>query len=55
LENQISDISPLVDNSGIDSEDVVYITDNPLDCEDPDTLEDIQTLKDRYVTLVHDC
>jgi hypothetical protein len=53
--NQISDISPLVDNPGIETDDDVDITNNQLDCEDPDTLEAIQTLEDRGVLLEHDC
>jgi hypothetical protein len=45
----------LVDNTGLDSEDYVYITENSLDCEDPETLSDIEILEERGVDLDHDC
>jgi hypothetical protein len=54
-DNQISSISPLVDNAGINNEDEVNIKNNDYDCEDPNTLDDIQTLVDRGVGLIHDC
>ena len=53
--NSISDISTLVSNSGINSGDVVYIFDNPLDCDDAATQGCIATIEERGVELHHDC
>ena len=53
--NSIRDITPLVESEGIDTGDEVNVRDNPLDCEDPKTLENIAALEARGVTLLHDC
>ena len=60
--NSLSDISPLLSNidlhspnAGPDDRDVVDIRNNPLDCDDPVTLEHIETLEERSVRLFHDC
>lgn len=54
-ENQIRDISPLLSNSGLSAQDIVYLNDNPLNCEDATTLQQISTLESRGVNLFHDC
>ena len=52
-DNQITDISPLVENRGIGDDDIVFVTDNPLDCVEQES--NIQKLLDRYVELYTDC
>jgi internalin A len=51
-DNQISDISPLVDNSGLASGDTVWLTNNPLSQNSINV--DIPTLQARGVTVVWD-
>lgn len=53
--NNISDIAPLVENEGLSDGDTVAIRSNPLDCDDPQTQENIATLETRGVDLSHDC
>ena len=55
VDNCISDISPLVDNEGLSGGDWVLISDNPLDCGDPQTSADIEALENRGVDITHDC
>ena len=53
-ENQISDISPLVENSGLGEGDEVWLEDNNLDLtEGSEDMEDIETLEERGVKVVH--
>ena len=47
--NQISDIQPLVDNTGLGTGDIVYLRDNPLSSNSIDIL--IPALVDRGVTV----
>lgn len=51
--NKVTDIGPLVDNSGVGEGDQVFIKSNPLDC----TVQasNIQTLRDRGVVLDTSC
>ena len=51
--NQINDLAPLVDNAGIDSDDVVNLTENPIDCREQ--AANIQALWFRFVDLKIDC
>ena len=51
--NQISDLEPLVNNEDLDDGDSVYLTDNPIDCEDQ--ADNIDELEDRGVDLEVDC
>jgi Leucine-rich repeat (LRR) protein len=52
-ENQIDDISPLVQNSGLGKGDLVDIEENPLDLTDgSDDRDDIQTLIARGVVMI---
>ena len=53
--NDINDISPLVENSGIGEFDFVYLEYNPIDCEDNDTVHNLRALENRYVYLTCDC
>ena len=50
--NQISDISPLLENSGLGEGDEVYLEDNNLDLwEGSEDLENIRALEDRGVVV----
>jgi hypothetical protein len=50
--NQISDISPLVENSGLGAGDEVWLLDNNLDLgEDSEDMENIRALEDRGVVV----
>jgi Leucine-rich repeat (LRR) protein len=52
--DQISDISPLVENSGLGEGDVVTITDNNLDLsEGSEDMENIGALEDRGVVVYY--
>ena len=53
--NDISDLTPLVENSGLAEWGYVRVEENPIDCEDADTLSHIETLIDRGVELFHPC
>ena len=54
--NNIVDIGPLVANLGIGSGDFVSIDDNPLDCSDPTTKDNISILESRDMARFdHDC
>lgn len=53
--NNISDISPLVENVGIADGAQLLIVDNLLDCENADTISDIQTIVDRGAAVWDDC
>jgi internalin A len=54
--NQLNDISPLVDHPKLGDGHVVDIRENAnLDCEDQDVLDDIAALEARGVILRHDC
>jgi Leucine-rich repeat (LRR) protein len=54
LNNDITDISPLVENLGIDAGDLVNIHLNDLECDQED-LDDITELQERGVWVDHDC
>ena len=49
------DISPLVANSGIGAQDIVFVNENLLSCQDPTTQEHLAALESRGVDLSHDC
>jgi hypothetical protein len=51
--NQITDIYPHVENTGIGEGDVIYIYDNLFDYNDPVIIEILQILEDRGVFI--DC
>ncbi|MCP4680428.1 MAG: hypothetical protein GY854_34075 [Deltaproteobacteria bacterium] len=51
--NEITDISPLVDNASMGIGDDARILDNPIDCDDQ--AANIQALIDRNVEFWHDC
>jgi internalin A len=52
--NQISDISPLVQNEGIGSGDVVFLQKTNLDLsEGSEDLENIRRLEERGVAVIH--
>ena len=53
--NMITDIAPLVDNTGIDSGDEVDISTNEISCVDETVLSQIAELEARGVILSHDC
>jgi internalin A len=53
--NRVDDLSPLIANSGIGEGDEIIATGNPLDCADPDIIEQIATLEDRGAIIDHDC
>ncbi len=52
--NQITDLEPLAENDQL-TDGSLNIAENPLDCEDPDTLAHIQSIEDRGVYVSHDC
>jgi len=54
-DNHITDIGPLVANSGLGEGDAVFIRGNPIDCNSPQVLADIQALKDRGAEVEDDC
>ena len=45
----------VVTNEGIGTGEVVDISDNPLDCDDPTTRENIEVLVGREVALTSEC
>ena len=51
--NQVSDLSPLVANSGIGDGDEVGLSSNPIDCTAQ--ADNIQALRDRGVSLSSPC
>jgi internalin A len=52
--NQISDISPLVDNSGLGMGDTVWLDENNLDLEEgSDDMRNIKILEDRGVKVFY--
>ncbi|MEE4359565.1 MAG: putative toxin-antitoxin system toxin component, PIN family [Desulfococcaceae bacterium] len=53
LGNQIYDIKPLINNSGIGVGDYVYLSDNPLNTSS--CTRHIPTLQSRGVTVYHSC
>ncbi len=53
--NFITNIYPLVANTGIDDGDFVNITDNDFSCTDEMILQQISILEGRGVDLLHDC
>ena len=53
--NSISDITPLVMNEGIGTDDSVAIDANALDCDDPITQNNLSTLFSRGVNLSYQC
>jgi internalin A len=56
LENTgVSDLSPLVENEGLAEGDFISLLYILLDCGDPATLDNIQTLMDRGVEFCDDC
>ncbi|MDO8491976.1 MAG: hypothetical protein Q7T04_08195, partial [Dehalococcoidia bacterium] len=53
--NQIIDVSPLVQNSGLGQGDIVWLGNNPLDLrQGSQNRQDIETLKTRGVMVLHD-
>jgi len=53
--NRISDISPLVDNSGLGTGDKIWLVVNNLDLwEGSEDLENIRALENREVVVSHD-
>lgn len=53
--NKIKSIAPLVANPGLDATDIVVVRQNPLACEEPETLINIDLLDKRGMLFVHDC
>ena len=53
--NEFTDISPLVENPGINFGDDVRFHNNPLYCSDPTTQSNLATLFGRGVDLTTDC
>jgi len=52
--NYISDITPLVENSGLGTGDEVYLETNNLDLtEGSDDMQNIKTLQDRGVEVTY--
>lgn len=54
-ENSISDITPLVDNPGIDGGDTLFIGRNDLVCDDPVYMANLETLQERAVGYSTSC
>jgi hypothetical protein len=58
-DNAIRDLSPLVNNPGLDGrndvEVYVSLDGNPLDCNDPTTVNHLAILNARAVFVRHDC
>ena len=51
----INGLEDIASNLNIASGDLVYLAQNPLECEDPVTLSDIAELELRGVSLFTDC
>lgn len=52
--NHISDVTPLVVNTGINERDHVGICGNLLDCQDSTTLTNLATLAGRVIDLYNE-
>jgi hypothetical protein len=56
VNNQFSDISSLVANTGLGKDDRLNIEENNYGCEDSDVLDDIAELESRdFYEFTHDC